>query len=195
MSDDRLRFGAKLLEILDEDEHEIRIERVARFLPEQPDRTFVAHRFVIRPLRRERVEVVDDREDARAGGNFIPLHAGRVALAVPSLVVAQDERRDRIRERHARDDVGADLRVDADLLKLLLRERAGLREDVLGHRKLADVVQQRRGLYALNLVFRHADGFCEPRGKHLHAADVRLARAIFGVDRECERFDCGEVQV
>ncbi len=37
--------------------------------------------------------------------------------------------------------------------------------------------------------------FREARGKHLHAADVRLARAILRVDRERQRFDRREVQV
>ena len=35
----------------------------------------------------------------------------------------------------------------------------------------------------------------EAGGEHLHAADVRLARAIFRVDRERERFDRREMQV
>ena len=159
----RFRFGAQLLEVLDEHQHEVRIERLAGFLAQQPDRAFVAHRLVIRPLRRQRVEVVDDRKDARAGGDFVALHAGRVALAVPALVVAQDERRDGIGKRHARDDLGADLRVNPNLLELFLRERARLRENVLGHRQLADVVQQRGRLHALNLVLRHADALSRGR--------------------------------
>ena len=65
--------------------------------------------------------------------------------------MAEDQRRHRIRERHAADDLGADLRVDADLLELLLRQRPRLRQDVLGHGQLADVVEQRRGLHALDL--------------------------------------------
>ena len=83
-----------------------------------------------------------------------PLESERIALAVPPLVVAQDERRDRIRERHRADDLGADLRVNADLLEFFRRQRARLREDVLRHRELADVVQQRRGLHALDLARR-----------------------------------------
>jgi hypothetical protein len=43
----RLGFGAQLVEVLDEHLHEIRIERLAGFLPEQPDGTLVAHRLVI----------------------------------------------------------------------------------------------------------------------------------------------------
>ena len=64
--------------------------------------------------------------------------------------MAENQRRHRIGERHRRDDLGADLRMDPDLLELFLRERARLREDVLGDGELADVVQQRRRLDALD---------------------------------------------
>ena len=125
-----------------------------------------------------------------------PFKPGGIALAVPALVVAEDQRRHRIRERHAADDLGADLRVDADLLELFLRQRAGLREDVLGHGELADVVQQRRGLDALDLVVRHARALrARPGGVDLHAADVALRRLILRVDRERQRFDRRQVQV
>ena len=172
-----------------------RIERLARFLLQQADRGVEAHRLVIRPLGHQRVEVVDDRQDARAERNLLALQARRIALAVPALVMAQDERRDRIRERHRADDVGADLRVGADLLELFGRQRARLREDVLGHGELADVVQQRRRLHALDLVLRHAERARERRRVELHAADVRLRGLILRVDRERQRFDRRQVQV
>ncbi len=184
-----------LSRLLDEDLHEIRIERLAGFLPEQPDGAFVAHRLVIGAFRRQRVEVIHHRQDAGAGRDLVALHPRRVSLAVPPLVVAQNQRRDRVGERHAGDDFGADLRVDANLLELFLRQRTRLRENVLGDGQLADVVQQGRRLDALNLVFRHADRFRETRREHLHAPDVRLARAILGVNRQRERLDRRQVQV
>ena len=75
------------------------------------------------------------------------------------------------------------------------RQRARLRQDVLGHRELADVVQQRRGLDALDLVVGHAQRARQAGGVDLHAADVRLRRLVLGVDRERQRFDRREVQV
>ena len=98
-------------------------------------------------------------------------------------------------KRHAADDLGADLRMNADLLELLLRQRARLRQDVLGHGELADVVEQRRGLDALDLVLRHAERAREAGGVHLHAADVALRRLILRVDGERQRFDRGQVQI
>ena len=153
------------------------------------------HRLVVRAVRGERVEVVDHRQDARAERNLLALQALRIALAVPALVVAEDQRRHRIRERHGADDLGADLRVHANLLELFLRQRAGLRQDVLGHRELADVVQQRRGLHALDLGVGHAEPARDARGVDLDAADVRLRGLILGVDGERERFDGGQVQI
>ncbi len=119
----------------------------------------------------------------------------RIALAVPSFVVAEDQRRHGIRERHGRDDFRADLRVNADLLELFLRQRPGLGQDVLGHRELPDVVEQRRRLDALNLVGREAGGRRQACRVDLHAPDVRLRRLILRVDRARQRFDGRQVQI
>ena len=83
----------------------------------------------------------------------------------------------------------------ADLLEFLGRQRARLREDVLGHGELADVVQQRRGLDALHVVVRHPHRSGDRGGVELDPPDVRLRRLILGVDRERERFDRGQVQI
>ena len=57
---------------------------------------------------------------------------------------SEDERRDRVRKWYSRDDVRADLRMCLYLLELFGGQRPRLREDVLRHSELADVVQQRR---------------------------------------------------
>ena len=188
-------FSAQGRQVFNELLHQTRIERLARFLAQQADRALVAHRLVIGALGGQRVEVVHDGEDSRAGGNFFALHARRIAFAVPPFVVAQNERRHRVRERHTRNNLRADLRMDPDLLEFLLRQRAGLRENVLGHRQLADVVQERRGFHALNLALGHADGLREAGSKDLHASNVRLAGAILRVDRERERFNRRQMQI
>ena len=103
-----------------------------------------ADRLVIRADGGQRVEVVDDARTRAPSGISSPFRP-QDSPAVPALVMAQDQRRDRIGKRDRRDDVGADLRDDADLLELLRGERPRLREDVLGHGQLADVVQQRGG--------------------------------------------------
>ena len=71
----------------------------------------------------------------------------------------------------------------------------GLGKNVLGHRELADVVQQRRGLHALNLVLLHAERARDRRRIELHAPDVRLRGLVLGVDGQRQRFDRRKVQV
>ena len=66
---------------------------------------------------------------------------------------------------------------------------------MFGHGELADVVQERRRLHALDFVVRHPERPGESRGVHLDPADVALRRLILGVDGERERFDGGQMEV
>ena len=64
-----------------------------------------------------------------------------------------------------------------------------------GHGELADVVQQRRGLHALDLVLAHPEAAGQGSSVELHAADVQLRGLVLRVDRERQRFDGRQVQV
>ena len=172
-----------------------RVEGASGFLLQERDRGIVRHRLVIRTIGCERVEVVDDREDTGAQRDLVALEALRITLAVPALVVAEDQRSHRVRKRHRADDLGAHLRVHADLLELFLRQRSGFRQDVLRHGELADVVQQGGGLDTLDLGLGHPESLGDTRRIDLHAANVRLGGLILGVDGERERFDRGQVEV
>src|SRR5262249_55544262 len=98
-------------------------------------------------------------------------------------------------ERHGRDDLCTDLRVDANLLEFFLRQRTRLRQDVLGDRQLADVVQERRRLHALDLRLGQARRPREAGGVDLHATDVHLRGLILRIDRTGQRFDRRQVQI
>ena len=192
---DRLSGRFHFRRHLDEHLHDLRIERAARFLLEQRHGGLWGHRLVVWPIRGQRIVVVDHRKDSRPQRNLLALDSLRVSLAVPAFVVAQDQRRHWIRERHGADDLGADLRMDADLLELFLRQRSRLRQNVLGHRELADVVEQGGGLHTLDFGVGHAEAARDAGGVDLDAADMRLRGLILGIDGERERFDRGEVQV
>ena len=64
-----------------------RIERLAGFLLDQRGGRFDRHRLVIRPVRRQRVEVVDEAQNPRAERDLLALEPARIAAAVPALVM------------------------------------------------------------------------------------------------------------
>ena len=108
---------------------------------------------------------------------------GRVSGSVPAFVMAPDQRRDGAGERDCVDDLGAHLRVDLHLLALVRAERSRLREDVLGHRELADVVKERGRLDRLGVTLRQREAAREAGGIVLHALDVHAARGVLGLNR------------
>ena len=128
---------------------------------EHGDRRALAAGRPVRPRRLQRAVAVGDRQDARADRDVLAAQAGRIAEAVPALVVREHQLADRRAERHVAQDLGADARMDLDALELLGRQRVRLREDVLGHGHVADVVQQRRRPHALDLGFGQPGGLGE----------------------------------
>ena len=120
-----------------------RVVHRAAPLVKDRERVLVGHAPAVRAIRGQRVEAVDDREDARADGDVGAADAIGIARAVPVLVVMPDDRHDGIRKIDRREDLRANRRVELHLLVFGRRELAGLVEDVLGNRDLAGVVQQR----------------------------------------------------
>ena len=146
-------------------------------------------------LAQQRVEAIDQGDDPRAERNRLADEAGRVAAAVPVLVVAEDQRRDRRRERHGVDDVGADLRVQPQLAALVVGQAVALGEDVLRHGQHADVVQHRRGRDGLHLVVAQGRGARQERRVALQTPQVQPRALVGGVDGQRQRLDGREVQV
>src|SRR5919204_223695 len=75
-----------------------------------------------------------------------------VAAAVPALVRRADQRVDVLEERDLLEQARADRRVLLDLVELLAREAAWLRQQLAAHADLADVVQQPRVADGAHLV-------------------------------------------
>ncbi len=94
-------------------------------------------------------------------GMSLPRSPAGIAETVPSLVMAQHEIADRRAERHVLQNLGADARVNLDAIELLGRQRVRLRQDVFGHRHVADVVQQRGRADRLDVGVRQSGGFRE----------------------------------
>ena len=138
--------------------HDRRIERFAGVLLEHPDRRLRRDRASVRPFGRDGVEAVDDGQDSRANRNVGPAEAHRISRPIPALVMTSDDGSHGARKRDGLDDLGADLRVNLHLLALVRGQRAWLREDVLGNRKLADVVQERGDLDGVRVRLGQFDG-------------------------------------
>src|SRR3954447_796572 len=98
-------------------------------------------------------------------------------------MVTENNGRNRRWKGYGTDDVGANLRVRANCLKFLGRQGPGLAENVAGHRKLADIVQNRCNFNALDLTLTQAEltgqSCCEPP----HSSYVRFRLAVLCVDR------------
>ena len=80
-----------------------------------------------------------------------------IAAAVPALVAVAHELCNHRERRCGREDSLADLGVGSDEGQFVLVERAGLREDGVRDRNLADVVELRRLPNRCELILRHAE--------------------------------------
>src|SRR3954470_9259569 len=133
-----------------------------------------------------RLQRVADGEDPRDERDVVRAEALRVAAAVPALVVVEDDVHDDLRQPERAHDARADLRVPAHDLPLVLRERAGLGEDVLGHADLADVVQQAAEEELLGAPDLGVDDLGQLRRQPAHAAQVAARDRVLRLD------GCGE---
>ena len=147
------------------------------------------------PLRGQRVELIDDRQDAGAERNLLALEPARIPAAVPSLVMRQDERRDRIRKRHGSDDLRADLRMRPDLLELLGVSGPGFERMCSGTASLPMSCSTAAVRTACTSASDIPSITASSPGIRLHAPHVCRRRHVFRVDRDGERFDRREVQV
>jgi len=152
---------------------------------EEPNRRIVVHRPLVRPVVGHRVVGVGDRDDAGPQRNVRSAQPERVAVAREPLVVVEDDR-DRVaqRRRLLEDDL-ADPRMLDDCSPLRRRQRRRLLEDLLGHRDLADVVQQRRGPDPVDLDLRQRERpghRLDDRGDHR-----RGLAAVVGKRRDSRR--------
>src|SRR3954454_2073870 len=91
-------------------------------------------------VRRHRVVRVDDEDDPRAERDLRAWEPVRVTVPVPTFVVMEDPVGDRL-DAEAVEHPEADLRVALQDEALRAGQWAGLAEDLLGDRELAEVVQ------------------------------------------------------
>ncbi len=118
------------------------------------ERRLRIHPRAVGAVLRHRVVGVADGDDPRAERDLLAGERVGVARAVPALVAGADHRRDRREARRGGDDALADQRVAAHELPLVVVERPGLGEDLVGDRDLADVVELGGQAHVVHLVAR-----------------------------------------
>jgi len=85
--------------------------------------------------------------------------------------------------------------VNPYFLELFGRQRAGLGQNVLGHRQLPDVVSNAAVLMAWISTSERPDRLRQALRVELHAQDVRVGHLILRVDGARQRFDRRQVEV
>ena len=163
-------------------------------LQQDGDRGLVRHARSIRAVRRQCVETVDDRQDAGANRDVGSTDSVGVPRAVPVLVVMPHDRDHGIGKVDRGENLRADRRVQLHLLEFGGRQLARLVEDVLGHRDLPGVVQQRSGFDRFErLLVGDADFARQSHRGGLHASDVAVRHLVLGIDRGRQRLDGREI--
>ena len=116
---------------------------------------------------------VADEDDARLERDVLADHPVRVSHPVESLVAVSDDRADVFEPVDRRDDPLAELGMLLDQPALGLGQRARLREHGLRDADLADVVEERAELEALQVLRVEAELRADPQG---HVGDPARVR-------------------
>src|SRR4029078_13257622 len=90
----------------------------SRVFAQQGDCIGLAAGWPVGTIRLKGAEAIRDGEYARANRNVLSAQPGRIAEAVPSLVMAQHKVTDRYAERHVLQNLGTDARVDLHPVEL-----------------------------------------------------------------------------
>ena len=149
------------------------------------DRLVVGEPAAVDTVRGHRVVRVGDEDDPGAERDVVPADPIRIAGAVPALVVVQHPVGDRV-DAEALEHAEADLRVALEHEPLGLGERAGLAQDLLGDRELAEVVQAAGEACQLDLLAIDPEPGRDPGRKIGDPLGVRAGVGVACVDRSGE---------
>jgi len=148
---------------------------------------------------RERVEDVGDGDDAPDERYALAGEPGRVAAAVPPLVVGGGDHGGHLQDRRAaaREHARAGRRVALDDPLLIGAQVPALAQDPVGHRDLAQVEQLRRLVQPRDLLDAQAETHRDVRRDRPHAHHVLEGVGIAALDggrEQLQRLDAGVVE-
>ena len=146
------------------------------------------------PLGSEGIEAIDGRKDSRPDWDGFAFQAVRITRAVPFFVVGADNGHHGIRELDAIQYLRAHDRVNFHFLELFRGEAPRLRENVLGHGELANVVEHRGGANGVQMVRVQAKLLGNLDRVDLHSPQMIVSGVILRFDCQGKRFDGAQVK-
>ncbi len=171
---------------LDERARQLGVELGAGAALQLDERLLDGERRPVRARRGHGVEGVGDAEQPRLERDPVPAQPVRVAAAVPALVVVEHVRQRRLEVLEALDEPRARDRVAANLLELLLAQRAGLAEHARVDGDLADVVERAAELERLQAAATPAEQPSERLGERRHPSRVAAQVRVSSLERRGE---------
>ena len=115
------------------------------------------HGFLIRPVRRHRVEGIGDAHDLRLEGNLVAFEPVRISRTVDVLVMAPDARHHMFELRDVFHDRGAHRRVGLHDRVFLIGQRPRFSENAVLDSDLSHVVHESGNPNDFRLVFRQPE--------------------------------------
>src|SRR6266511_4561932 len=153
-------------------------------LLENAESILVGQTWPIRTVGGQRIEAVNDRQNA---GPYWDVRSGKlvgVTASIPAFVVMPHDWNDWIREFDRGKNIRPDTRMKLHLLELGWSERARLVQNVLGDRKLAHIVEQCRGFDRADLrVICDPHRLRQSNGVPLNPPNVTVRDLVLRVDR------------
>ena len=140
-------------------------------------------------VRSKRFVAIDNCQYSSAERYFLALQPARVSLAIPLFVMMFDYRNNLIGKLDVAQNIGADHRVNHHFGVLRRAELAGFAQDVFGDREFSNIVEKRRRLQSLHLVFRIADRAPKSFDQRAHSLNMTARQIVFGIDCHRKRFD------
>ena len=142
-----------------------------------------------RPIAAKRVIGVGNGQNAGGLRNILSGQTIGVTGAVPALMMMAYGRHDGVVKPYFFEDRRPDDRMDLCFFEFGGGQRAGLAQNMIGHRQFADVMEQCSGPQGVYLTFAEAHRGPQPDRVDLRAADVAAADLVACVDRRSQCLD------
>jgi hypothetical protein len=136
------------------------------------------------------IESVRYGEDSRAGKNLLSFEPTRIAFAVESLVVHENDFRRVSEKRDVLDDIESDLHMLLHEIPLALGERSRLEQNPIGDSEFPDIVQISSSHKAFQLLVRPAHCSCNLERVTADTPGMAGGLTVAEIDRRPKRLQC-----